>query len=178
MSDVFTIFDTNTQRLAYSVVAADLGHFAYVREDGFRYRAVREGTGATRWHQDAGDGGGSGVLAIDPIDVTYAATVTLDPSVRDVHQVGELTGNLTIDWVRVAPGQSGFIYVTQPASGTTTRTVTINAPAGYTKLAATTVADLVAQTGASAKTRYVYATFSIGGVNYMELGMAHLAAAP
>ena len=174
MSDIFTTFDTNTQRLAYSVVAADLHRIAYVREDGFRYRAVREGTGATRWHQEAGDGGGSGVLAIDPIDVTYAATVELDPSVRDVHQVGELTGNLTITWTRVAPGQSGFVYVTQPASGTTTRTVTINAPSGYTLLKASTLTDLVAQTGASAKTRYVYATFSISGVNYMELGMSHL----
>ena len=55
--------------------------------------------------------------------ITYAATVTLDCSLRDEFEIGTLTGNVVLNLTNVTPGQNPKIWTKQDATGT--RTITL-----------------------------------------------------
>jgi hypothetical protein len=104
--------------------------------------------------------------------VAYAANVTLGVAANSGFQVAPLTGNITIAFSGYTAGKAGLIWIQQDAVGT--RTVTFTTPVGYTLRRDENVPDLVAKTGASAQTRYAYAFYTIGGVNYLEISKARL----
>jgi hypothetical protein len=114
----------------------------------------------------------SGVASVDsvhagPLAVSYAATVTLDVSVRDVFEIGTLTGDTTISFANSAAGYRGFIWVTQDATGG--RRVGFVAPTGFTinELAAD---GTNAAQGALAITRYDYSIYLLGSASYIDIG--------
>ena len=96
----------------------------------------------------------------------YSATVTLALNTHDLHEIGVMTGNLTIAVTGQSAGRKGSIVVRQPSSSST-KTVTFTAPATYTIVTAS--ANLTAATGNDVMTRYDYLLFASGGVNYMQI---------
>lgn len=101
-----------------------------------------------------------------PTSVAYAASVTLDTSVKNDFVIGTLTGNIAITLSNPAAGRQGFIAVRQDATGS--RTVSISA-SGYTNYRDVNTADMVAAAAANAITVYAYAMVVVGGVNMLLL---------
>lgn len=61
--------------------------------------------------------------AVVPLALAYAANVALDLSARNNFIIGILTGNLTLSFTNPISGASGFIVLTQDATGGRTLTI-------------------------------------------------------
>lgn len=112
-----------------------------------------------------------GALTVDayystPSAPAYAASVSLDTSIKNDFEVGTLTGNITITLTNPANGRQGFVAVKQDTTGG--RTVTLTA-AGYINQRDTGTSDLVAAATPNAITVYGYLMYALGGTNYLLL---------
>jgi hypothetical protein len=94
--------------------------------------------------------------------IAYAATITPDPYVGEFITVGTLAGNIAVNapTVAVHPGARMTFFFAQPASGTTTRTVTFGT--GFRK-------NFVASTGASARSAV---SFFYNGTEWIQTNSA------
>lgn len=80
-----------------------------------------------------------------PLFVSYTAAITLDLSARNNFIISTLTGNLSLSFINPIAGASGFIVLTQDATGGRTLTIT----GGNTKTPGGSA--IVLSTAASAK---------------------------
>lgn len=102
-----------------------------------------------------------------PAAPVYSASLSLDANTQH-HDVGKLTGNITITPTNAAIGKSFTFSVKQDATGS--RTVTITPPGGYTLDADVGWADSNPQPGANTRTLYTIVFYAQDGTNYCGWG--------
>ncbi len=113
----------------------------------------------------------SNSLIATPLATAYASTLSLDVAARNDHDVGALTGNITITLTNGVDGCSGVVDVVQDGTGGWTVSIVAS---GRTVKHDVNVTDLVAATAAGAITQYPYMFRTIGGTAYLVLGKSVL----
>jgi len=115
-----------------------------------------------------------GAAVTQPIEVPYAASLSLDVSLLSSKdfEIGLLTGNCDIALTGGYDGAEGLINVSQDGTGGYAVTI---AAAGRTEIKSASLASLTAAPEPGAHTVYWYRFYTVNAVGYLQVSMDYLA---
>lgn len=114
----------------------------------------------------------AGAADTSPLDLAYAAAVTLDLALRANFTIQRLNGPIAISFANVAPGKQGTIIVRQ--DNVAARSVTFAAPTGYLPARNLPLDQLAGSVLQSALVEYSYRFYAVDGVKFFSVTQALL----